>query len=203
MTEIITLPDNFIGKEDREKLESFAAHTIAHGRATRLQWDKDTDGGDIFEIYPVAQTTGRQCASVVTASWTGFVPATLIIRLPRVHSIMCSRSVSYTLCVLTVRDQIHTPDPGMTKQDLGVKERVMLRLHKLGELTGYTLEARDGEIGKLEQIYFDDHYLSVRYFIVHTGGWLLGKDVLIAPPAVTRVDEKKPSRGEFDPGADQ
>ena len=53
MTDIIRLPDNFIGKEDREKLESFAAHTIAHGRATRWQWDKDSDGGDIFEIYPV------------------------------------------------------------------------------------------------------------------------------------------------------
>jgi hypothetical protein len=53
MTEIITLPDNFIGKEDREKLESFAAHTIAHGRATHWQWDKDADGGDSFEIYPV------------------------------------------------------------------------------------------------------------------------------------------------------
>lgn len=53
MTEIIILPDNFIGKEDREKLESFAAHTIAHGRATHWQWDKDADGGDSFEIYPV------------------------------------------------------------------------------------------------------------------------------------------------------
>ena len=60
----------------------------------------------------------------------------------------------------------------------------MLRLRKLGELTGYTLQARDGDIGKLEQIYFDDHYWSVRYFIVHTGSWLLGKDVLIAPLAV-------------------
>jgi hypothetical protein len=50
-----------------------------------------------------------------------------------------------------------------------VKERVMLR-HKLGELTGYTQRARDGEIGELEQIYFDDHY------------W-------IAPPAVIRADE--------------
>jgi len=66
----------------------------------------------------------------------------------------------------------------------------MLRLRKLGELTGFTLQARDGDIGKLEQIYFDDHYWTVRYFIVHTGGWLLGKDVLIAPPAVTGVDEE-------------
>jgi hypothetical protein len=52
MSEIIRLPDNFIGKEDREKLESFGGHTIARGRATRWHWGRDADGDDIFEIYP-------------------------------------------------------------------------------------------------------------------------------------------------------
>jgi len=65
----------------------------------------------------------------------------------------------------------------------------MRQLRKLGELTGYSLQARDGEIGTLKQVYFDDFYWSVRYFIVHTGGWLLGKQVLIAPRAVTRVGD--------------
>lgn len=51
MADIIRLPDNFIGKEDHERLESFGAHMIAHGRATRWHWDKDTDGDDVFEIY--------------------------------------------------------------------------------------------------------------------------------------------------------
>jgi hypothetical protein len=54
MTEIIRLPDNFMGREDREKLQSFAGHTVAHGRAVRWHWDKDADGNDIFEIH-----TGR------------------------------------------------------------------------------------------------------------------------------------------------
>ena len=51
MTDIINLPSNFIGKEDRERLESFAGHTIAHGRATRWHWDKNAAGDDLFEIY--------------------------------------------------------------------------------------------------------------------------------------------------------
>jgi hypothetical protein len=51
MTDIISLPDNFIGKEDREKLESFGGHTIAHGRATRWHWNKDADGDDVFEMF--------------------------------------------------------------------------------------------------------------------------------------------------------
>jgi hypothetical protein len=51
MSKIINLPDNFIGKEDRDRLESFAGHTIAHGRATRWHWGKDDQGDDVFEIY--------------------------------------------------------------------------------------------------------------------------------------------------------
>jgi hypothetical protein len=51
MAKIINLPDNFIGKEDRERLESFGGHEIAHGRATRWHWGKNDDGSDVFEIY--------------------------------------------------------------------------------------------------------------------------------------------------------
>ena len=69
----------------------------------------------------------------------------------------------------------------------------MRQLHKLGDLTGYSLQARDGEIGRLRQVYFDDHEWLVRYFIVHTGSWLLGQDVLIAPRAVIAVDNENKS----------
>lgn len=51
MSEIVHLPDNFIGKEDRERLESFGGHTIAHGRATRWHWSSDDRGNDVFEIH--------------------------------------------------------------------------------------------------------------------------------------------------------
>ncbi|MGA8262659.1 MAG: hypothetical protein WB783_20845 [Arenicellales bacterium] len=51
MTDIVRLADNFIGKEDRLKLESFGGHSIAHGRATRWHWSTDEHGGDVFEIY--------------------------------------------------------------------------------------------------------------------------------------------------------
>ena len=61
----------------------------------------------------------------------------------------------------------------------------MRQLRKLEELTGYLLYARDGEIGKLKQIYFDDKHWTVRYFVVHIGSWLLGQDVLVVPSVVT------------------
>jgi hypothetical protein len=51
MSDIIKLPANPIGREDREKLEGFGGHTIGHGRATRWHWDTDAGGSDVFEIY--------------------------------------------------------------------------------------------------------------------------------------------------------
>lgn len=51
MNDIFRLPENFIGKEDRLKLESFGGHEIAHGRATRWHWARDEHGDDVFQIY--------------------------------------------------------------------------------------------------------------------------------------------------------
>ena len=64
----------------------------------------------------------------------------------------------------------------------------MRQLHRLTNLKGYGLDAEDGEIGKVEEVYFDDQSWAVRYFVVRTGGWLLGREVLIAPRSVTKVD---------------
>lgn len=51
MSDVINLPDNFIPKPDRERLESFGGHTISRGRATRWHWDKSEEGGDEFFIF--------------------------------------------------------------------------------------------------------------------------------------------------------
>jgi len=62
---------------------------------------------------------------------------------------------------------------------------------KLSDLKGYSLHARDGDIGKLEEVYFDDDRWAVRYFVVRTGSWLLGRDVLIVPSVIAGVDKEK------------
>jgi hypothetical protein len=54
-------------------------------------------------------------------------------------------------------------------------------LQLAGDLRGYKLIARDGEIGKAEEFYFDDRSWAVRYLIADTGGWLNGRQVLISP----------------------
>jgi hypothetical protein len=64
----------------------------------------------------------------------------------------------------------------------------MRQIHQLQDTKGWSLQARDGEIGSFQQIYFDDQEWKARYLVVRTGSWLLGRQVLIAPRAVTGVD---------------
>jgi sporulation protein YlmC with PRC-barrel domain len=57
-------------------------------------------------------------------------------------------------------------------------QKVMQDLH------GDQLMARDGEIGSVQDVYFDDEQWAVRYLVVDTGGWLPGRRVLISPASV-------------------
>jgi uncharacterized protein YrrD len=57
-------------------------------------------------------------------------------------------------------------------------------LHKATDITGDTVAAIDGAIGRITDLYFDDETWGVRYLVVDTGGWLNGRTVLIAPAAV-------------------
>ncbi|MHB8494769.1 MAG: PRC-barrel domain-containing protein [Casimicrobiaceae bacterium] len=60
-------------------------------------------------------------------------------------------------------------------------------LHNIHELAGYTVGASDGELGKVEDLYFDDGRWVIRYMIVETGSWLSQRKVLISPRSVTGV----------------
>ena len=51
---------------------------------------------------------------------------------------------------------------------------------------GKTIEALNGEIGSVEDLYFDDRTWTVRYLVVDTGKWLPGRKVLVAPEAVVK-----------------
>jgi hypothetical protein len=55
-------------------------------------------------------------------------------------------------------------------------------------LEGYTIRAQDGDIGKLEALYFDDRTWAVRYLVVKVGSWLNRRHVLIVPSAIEQID---------------
>lgn len=60
-------------------------------------------------------------------------------------------------------------------------------LRTAGELKGATIEAMDGDIGSVQDLYFDDRAWTVRYVVVDTGTWLPGRQVLISPFAFEAV----------------
>jgi hypothetical protein len=55
-------------------------------------------------------------------------------------------------------------------------------------LKGLAIQATDGTIGKVDDLYFDDENWAIRYLTVDTGHWLEGRQVLISPHSVTYVD---------------
>jgi hypothetical protein len=61
-------------------------------------------------------------------------------------------------------------------------------LRSIKNATEFNLHAKDGEIGNIKDFFFDDEKWVVRYMVVHTGSWLLGRDVLISPYSFSKVD---------------
>jgi hypothetical protein len=54
-------------------------------------------------------------------------------------------------------------------------------------LIGYSMVATDGEIGNIIEFYFDDETWFLRYMILKTGDWLLGRKILISPDALKKT----------------
>lgn len=63
-----------------------------------------------------------------------------------------------------------------------------MMLYRMSDLRGLHIQARDGELGKVEDLFYEDTSWTVRYFVVDTGGWLTGRLVLVSPIALESVD---------------
>jgi sporulation protein YlmC with PRC-barrel domain len=56
-----------------------------------------------------------------------------------------------------------------------------MKQHVMKDLKGEAIAARDGDIGSVKDVYFDDEKLAVRYLVLDTGGWITGRRVLLSP----------------------
>jgi hypothetical protein len=66
------------------------------------------------------------------------------------------------------------------------KEEFML--YKASTLTRYAIQARDGAIGSVADLLFDDERWIVRWLVVDTGSWLPGREVLLPSSHLGAVD---------------
>ncbi len=62
-------------------------------------------------------------------------------------------------------------------------------LLSIKQLYGVKLGASDGDIGHVNDFYFDDQSWAIRYLIADTGSWLPGRQVLISPHSLGRLDQ--------------
>jgi uncharacterized protein YrrD len=60
-------------------------------------------------------------------------------------------------------------------------------LRSAREVAGYHVEAKDGEIGHVEDFFVSDAEWCIRYILVNTRNWLPGRRVLVAPEWTERI----------------
>lgn len=63
-------------------------------------------------------------------------------------------------------------------------------LLKISDLNGLAIEARDGRIGSVQDVLFDDESWQVRWLVVDTGSWLSGRRVLLPASHLGRLDHR-------------
>lgn len=61
-------------------------------------------------------------------------------------------------------------------------------LQNTHQIFGYSILARDGDVGSVEDFLLEDEDWNILYIVVDTGGWLSGRNVLISPTWVEQVD---------------
>lgn len=63
-------------------------------------------------------------------------------------------------------------------------------LHTLNDLNGFAIQATDGNIGTVKDLYFDDRRWVVRHLVVETGSWLESHKVLLSPVVIQHVNSE-------------
>jgi hypothetical protein len=93
-------------------------------------------------------------------------------------------------------------DPDSMIQTVKAKEEAEQRLSKnirivrkggatlqsTRQVSGYYIQAQDGEIGHVEDFIIDDDGWTISYLVIDTVNWLPGKKVLVSPCWIERID---------------
>jgi uncharacterized protein YrrD len=80
------------------------------------------------------------------------------------------------------------PQPAAPRATAVETRPIERHLRSTKEISGYHIQATDGEIGHVHDFIMDDEDWTVRYIVVDTRNWLPGRKVLIAPDWVDAVD---------------
>jgi uncharacterized protein YrrD len=73
------------------------------------------------------------------------------------------------------------------ERETGAERATHPNLRSISEVLGYNIQARDGEIGFLEDFVVEDEAWRMLYLIVNTGNWLSDRKVLVSPQWIDRI----------------
>ena len=76
----------------------------------------------------------------------------------------------------------------MRATDLDGGGNVVSQLRSISAVTGYHIQAKDGAIGHVQQLLLDDIDWSVSYVVVDTRNWWFGKQVVLPPITVAKIN---------------
>ena len=85
------------------------------------------------------------------------------------------------------------PDPSVTAEPDGMPDGESAtddedaHLQSTRDVRGYDIQARDGEMGSVDDFLIDDQSWTIRWSVVDTARWLPGKKVLVSPEWVDAV----------------
>lgn len=77
---------------------------------------------------------------------------------------------------------VSEPQPEADRRQIGDPH-----LRSLDELSGYAIEAKDGDMGSIADVLLDPDGWKIRYIVVDTGNWLPGRQVAIRPDWVSQI----------------
>jgi hypothetical protein len=78
-----------------------------------------------------------------------------------------------------------SPEVGKGEEEGGEADP---HLRSTREVIGYHIQARNGEIGHVEDLIVDDEAWFIRYLVIDTRNWLPGRKVTLAPAWVEQVN---------------
>ncbi len=58
----------------------------------------------------------------------------------------------------------------------------------LNTVYGSSLQAKNGELGNVDDVYFDDKDWKIRYFVTDNSNFLPGRRVLVSPASISKID---------------
>jgi hypothetical protein len=93
------------------------------------------------------------------------------------------------MTVSQIRPMPYVPSPAETATNGQTdKAKADPHLRSIAEVSSYLIHAIDGDIGHLETFLIDDESWTIRFLVVDTANWWMGKHVLVAPVAVKEIN---------------